>query len=42
LFNAYRTVQWDPERLQQMQAATLAAPRVPGFSALYPVVDGCW
>lgn len=42
LFNAYRTVQWDSERLLQMQLATLAAPRVPGFSALFPVVDGCW
>jgi hypothetical protein len=42
LFNAYRTVQWQPERLLQLQMATLAAPRVPGFSALYPVVDGCW
>jgi hypothetical protein len=42
LFNAYRTVQWQPERLYQLQMATLNAPRVPGFSALYPVVDGCW
>ena len=42
LFNAYRTVQWDPARLYQMQAATLAAPRVPGFSATNPVIDGCW
>eukprot|EP01038_Epipyxis_sp_PR26KG_P005078 gene5078-7085_t len=41
LFNAYRTVQWDPIRLQQLQMATLAAPRVPGFSAVHPVVDGC-
>lgn len=42
LFNAYRTVQWDRERLYHLQMATLNAPRVPGFSALYPVVDGCW
>lgn len=42
LFNAYRTVQWDAERMYQMQMATLSAPRVPGFSALYPVIDGCW
>lgn len=42
LFNAYRTVQWDPARLYQMQQATLAAPRVPGFSAQNPVIDGCW
>ena len=42
LFNAYRTVQWDSARMQNMQRATLEAPRVPGFSALFPVVDGCW
>lgn len=42
LFNAYRTVQWDAGRLMELQMATLAAPRVPGFSALHPVVDGCW
>lgn len=42
LFNAYRTVQWDSGRLMEMQMATLNAPRVPGFSALFPVVDGCW
>lgn len=41
LFNAYRTVQWDLPRLYQMQQATLAANRVPGFSSLHPVVDGC-
>eukprot|EP00128_Syssomonas_multiformis_P014267 Colp12_sorted_trinity150504_noHs@36303 len=41
LFNAYRTVQWDAGRLMELQMATLAAPRVPGFSALHPVVDGC-
>lgn len=42
LFNAYRTVQWDQPRLLQMQQATLNAPRLPGFSALHPVIDGCW
>lgn len=42
LFNAYRTLQWDPDRLEQMQKRTLSAPRVPGFSALYPTIDGCW
>eukprot|EP01032_Pedospumella_encystans_P011797 gene11797-13692_t len=41
LFNAYRTVQWDSGRLMEMQMATLNAPRVPGFSALFPVIDGC-
>jgi DNA polymerase III epsilon subunit-like protein len=41
LFNAYRTVQWEPLRLFQMQQSTLAAERVPGFSALHPVVEGC-
>eukprot|EP00597_Dinobryon_sp_UTEXLB2267_P001970 CAMPEP_0170074726 /NCGR_PEP_ID=MMETSP0019_2-20121128/11976_1 /TAXON_ID=98059 /ORGANISM="Dinobryon sp., Strain UTEXLB2267" /LENGTH=271 /DNA_ID=CAMNT_0010285209 /DNA_START=545 /DNA_END=1360 /DNA_ORIENTATION=+ len=41
LFNAYRTVQFDPNSLQQLQQATLAAPRVPGFSAVHPVIDGC-
>jgi hypothetical protein len=42
LFNAYRTVQWDARRLHEMQAATLAAERLPGFSARNPVIDGCW
>eukprot|EP01036_Dinobryon_divergens_P025040 gene25040-33552_t len=41
LFNAYRSVQWDPPRLFQLQQATLTAPRVPGFSAVHPVIDGC-
>lgn len=41
LFNAYRTIQWDPIRLAQLQQATLLAPRIPGFSSLHPVVDGC-
>jgi len=35
-------VQWDPARLFQLQQATLTAPRVPGFSAVHPVIDGCW
>ncbi len=42
LFNAYRTVQWDPNRLYQLQRATLTAPRVFGFSSSHPVIDGCW
>jgi RNA exonuclease 4 len=42
LFNTYRSVQWDPVRLRQLQNATLAAPRIPGFSSRYPVVDNCW
>jgi hypothetical protein len=42
LFNAYRNVQWNPNLLYRMQAATLAAPRIPGFSAVHPVVDNCW
>lgn len=41
LFNAYRSVQWNPAQLFQLQQATLNAPRVPGFSATHPVVDGC-
>eukprot|EP00596_Hydrurales_sp_CCMP1899_P000881 CAMPEP_0119042992 /NCGR_PEP_ID=MMETSP1177-20130426/16325_1 /TAXON_ID=2985 /ORGANISM="Ochromonas sp, Strain CCMP1899" /LENGTH=305 /DNA_ID=CAMNT_0007010135 /DNA_START=140 /DNA_END=1057 /DNA_ORIENTATION=- len=41
LFNAYRMVQWDPNRLYQMQMATLSSPRIPGFSANNPVIDGC-
>jgi RNA exonuclease 4 len=42
LFNAYRIAQWDPSRLYTLQMATLTAPRTPGFSALNPVIDGCW
>ena len=30
LFNAYRMVQWEPNRLYQMQMATLSSPRIPG------------
>lgn len=41
LFNAYRTVQWDPIKLFEMQRATLEAERIPGFSAKFPVIDGC-
>jgi hypothetical protein len=41
LFNAYRTVQYDPMRLGQLQYATLMAERKPGFSSLYPTIDGC-
>jgi hypothetical protein len=42
LFNAYRSVQWDPQRMHQMRMAMLAAPRIPGFSSRYPVIDNCW
>lgn len=42
LFNAYRRIQWDPNMMYQYQQATLAAPRVLGFSAQTPVLDGCW
>ena len=42
LFNAYRTVQWDNQRLYYMQMMTMNAPRIPGFSSNFPVVDGCW
>lgn len=42
LFNTYRGVQWDPNRLYALQQATLQAPRVPGFSQTYPQIDGCW
>lgn len=42
LFNAYRHVQWDPNRLVQYQRATLVAPRITGFSSNNPVLDGCW
>jgi len=41
LFNTYRTIQWDPNRLYQLQTLTLQAPRVPGFSTDNPVIDGC-
>lgn len=41
LFNAYTMVQYDPMRLYQLQLATITAPRTPGFSSMYPVVDGC-
>jgi DNA polymerase III epsilon subunit-like protein len=42
LFNAYRTVQWDPARLFHLQCLTMQAPRIPGFSTENPVIDGCW
>jgi RNA exonuclease 4 len=41
LFNAYRSVQKNPEQLFQLQQATMNTPRVPGFSATHPTVDGC-
>lgn len=41
LFNTYRFVQWDANRLYQLQQATLAAPRISGFSVKHPVIDGC-
>lgn len=42
LFNAYRTFQFDTNRIFDMQRQMLLAPRVRGFSALHPIVDGCW
>lgn len=42
LFNAYRSLQWDINQLMKIQAAMLSSPRIPGFSSLYPVLDGCW
>jgi hypothetical protein len=41
LFNMYRSVQHDPNQLQQLQMATMTAPRTLGFSAIHPTVDGC-
>ena len=41
LFNAYRSIQWDPVRLYQLQMAMLHTPRQPAFSALNPTIDGC-
>ena len=41
LFNSYRSVQHDPEQLFRLQGVTMNTPRVPGFSALHPTVDGC-
>jgi len=41
LFNAYRSTQYDSLRLSQLQYMTLNAPRVLGFSARFPEVDGC-
>ena len=41
LFNAYRSIQWDPNRMFQMQQLTLNTTRIPGFSSLNPTVDGC-
>jgi hypothetical protein len=42
LFNAYRHVQWFPAQLFDYQKRTLLSPRIPGYTSLYPVVDGCW
>jgi hypothetical protein len=42
LFQTYRQIQWDPHHLYMMQQATLHAPRIPGFSSMNPVLDGCW
>lgn len=41
LFNMYRQVQLYPPQMIEMQQRTLNAPRVPGFSKLHPVIDGC-
>jgi hypothetical protein len=29
-------------QMMEMQQRTLSAPRIPGFSKLHPVIDGCW
>lgn len=42
LFNAYRSVQWDPMHLYQMQQAMLSTPLQPSFSVRNPSIDGCW
>jgi RNA exonuclease 4 len=42
LFNMYRQLQVYPAQMIDMQQRTLNAPRVPGFSKLHPVIDGCW
>lgn len=41
LFNAYRSVQWDINRLQQLQAAMMSTERTPSFSQITPSIDGC-
>ena len=41
LFNTYRSVQWNPARLYEMQMAMIQTPRQPSFSAMNPTVDGC-
>ena len=41
LFNAYRTVQWDPVRMYQLQMLMMQTPREPTFSILNPALDGC-
>ncbi len=42
LFNMYRQLQMFPPQMVDMQQRTLNAPRIPGFSKRYPVLDGCW
>lgn len=42
LFNAYRHVQWFPMQLMEFQQRTLNSQRIPGFSSVHPVIDGCW
>ena len=41
LFNAYRSIQYDPMNLQYLQQQTLIAVRTPGFGARFPEIDGC-
>lgn len=41
LFHSYRSNQSDINRIRHMQSLTWSAPRIPGFSSLFPVVDGC-
>jgi hypothetical protein len=41
LFNAYRMVQMQPERLHFMQMNTLQAPRKPNYAAQNGSIEGC-
>lgn len=41
LFNAYRTVQWNPQQLHFMQMNTLNAPREPSLAATLGSIEGC-
>lgn len=41
LFNAYRQVQWDQQRLHYMQMMTLSAPMTPSFASRQGSIEGC-